>query len=209
MSTTYGTIELTTRKENANLCLLLANAFSSPQQFRSEFLESYRELVFDLPPPLASSGLVMADEWEKAWEDLDSVLLSYSRLFIGPFEIQAPPYASYYLEPDHRLMGDVSTWVAEAYAESALGPSDGPTDAPDHIALEWEFLYYLGYQAITFEDPIWSERAQSFINTHMKRWVWQLAETILASKTHPYYHALARFAPPFLQFIAPERSATD
>ena len=204
MSTTYVTTELISRPENANLCLLLAKAFSPPQHFEPEFPQSCRAMVADLPAELAASGLAMAEEWERAVEDAEAALLAYSRLFIGPFEIQAPPYASHYLEADHRLMGDVSMWVAESYADSDLGPTDGPTDAPDHVALEWEFLYYLGYQAITRDEPDWSVRAQTFIDTHMKEWVPRLSEAMLEAETHSFYHALARFAPLFLQFIGTE-----
>ena len=201
MSDTSAITEPIARPENANLCLLLARAFSSPRDFQPEQAHSCRELVSALPAKQAAKGLALAEEWERALHDPDPVLLAYSRLFVGPFEIQAPPYASQYLEPDQRLMGKVSMWVAETYADSGLDRGDGPIEAPDHIALEWEYLYYLGYQAITLKSSEWTVRAKSFIEEHMIKWTPRLVKSILASETHSFYHALARFSSSFLRSL--------
>lgn len=201
------TTELIARPDIANLCLLLGRAFSSPQSFEPGDPQLLREMASaGLPPAAVASALALAEEWEHAMNDVEAVLLAYSRLFIGPFEIQASPYASHYLDPNQRLMGEISVWVAEAYADADLGPAKGPHEAPDHIALEWEFLYYLGYQAISLEDSDWSVRAQSFVDEHMSKWVPPLAEAILGAETHPFYHALARFTLHFMQFIGSESS---
>ena len=206
MSSISVTTEPIARPELANLSLLLSKAFSSPVDFKPSHPQSCGEMAAGLPPSLQRSGTALAEEWEHALLDRDAVLRAYARLFVGPFEIQAPPYASHYLEPDRRLMGDVSMWVAEAYAESGLDPAEGPREAPDHVALEWEYLYYLGYQSITLQFPDSCIRAQSFIDEHMIKWIPHFAEAILASDTHPYYHALARFAPPFVRFLGTKTS---
>jgi TorA maturation chaperone TorD len=43
-----------------------------------------------------------ADFDDSYWEGAEFV---FNRLFVDPAALQAPPYASYYLEPEQQLMG--------------------------------------------------------------------------------------------------------
>src|SRR3989304_4531298 len=64
----------------------------------------------------------------------EELLVEYSRLFIGPFGVIAPPYGSVYLDGERRVMGDSTMKVIGMYRDEGLsGPSDA-TALPDHGA---------------------------------------------------------------------------
>ena len=123
--------------------------------------------------------------------DREALSLAYAKLFLGPFEILAPPYASFYLEPDHRIMGYVSNQVAQLYAEAGLKPGPGPREAPDHAALEWEFVYFLTHQYLSTGEPIWRDRRTSFVRDHLARWMPEFCAAITQASLHPFYDAWA------------------
>ena len=189
----------------ANLYHFLARAFSSPLVMEEDYPEQFGLVIPYIDPVLQKPGLTLAQTWEDALNDRQALLLAYSRLFLGPFMIISPPYASYYLESDQQLMGDVSQDVAHRYAAAGLEPGEGANEAPDHIALEWEYLYYLTYRYITTGEECWIWQRAQFILTHMNRWVPTLAERMVKSGEHNFYQALAEFVR-FLLLVESEQN---
>ena len=149
----------------------------------------------------------VAAEMESALADRERADLAFAKLFLGPFEVDAPPYASLYLDPEHRLMGPVSLAVAEAYAEAGLGPvAEGARDAPDHITHELEFMYFVAFQSAHTAEPIWIERGVRFWRTHLGAWLPQLATSIEDSGRHSFYDALGAL---LREFASSEASAFE
>ncbi len=72
--------------------------------------------------------------------ELESLKVDYAQLFVGPFKLLAPPYGSFYLE-DSRIMGESTIDVRNWYEKEGLDVVI--KDAPDHITMELEFMYYL------------------------------------------------------------------
>lgn len=178
----------------ANLYYLLSKAFTSPQEMDKSLPGQLRQLIPDLKLELQTPAHSLADAWENALKDREILSLAYARLFLGPFEILAPPYASFYLEQDQRLMGPVSQEVASFYSSAGLGPGDCPREAPDHAALEWEFMYYLTYQFATTGEKHWLDQRECFTSAHLSLWMPPLAEAIArSSEKHSFYQALAVF----------------
>lgn len=204
MSTTSVTTEPAVTTAEVNTCLLLARAFALPREFSDEDPELLRQAVSGLPAQLADSGRRLADAWEAARRDGQALDLAHARLFLGPFEILASPYASTYLEPEGRLMGEVSNRVAACYAEAGLEPGRQPVEVPDHIALEWEFLYYLGYRALETGEAAWTDRFTRFVREHLGLWTLQLAEQMRRADQHPFYNTLADFCREFTQYLLSE-----
>jgi TorA maturation chaperone TorD len=84
---------------------------------------------------------------------LESLKVDYTRLFVGPFKLLAPPYGSVYLE-DNRVMGVSTLDVRSCYESESMDIVI--KEAPDHIAVELEFMYYLvvkQIEATKEEDP--------------------------------------------------------
>ena len=118
--------------------------------------------------------------------------LAYAKLFLGPFEIQAPPYASMYLEPEGRLMGEVSRYVIDAFSEAGLTQRSEPREIPDHICHELEFMYFLAFQEVATGDAVWAERQQRFWREHLRHWLVPFATRMSDADLHPFYGELAR-----------------
>lgn len=176
----------------ANLYYLLARSLSSPLEMEAAHTDLLRKVVADLDSEVQTAGLALAKEWEEALEDRETLSLAYARLFLGPFEILAPPYASFYLEHDQRLMGEVSQNVAHTYAAAGLGPGNCPREAPDHAALEWEFMYFLTYQFITTGEEQWLKQRKQFCESHLSLWMPSLAKAMVKAKQHVFYDAVVR-----------------
>ena len=132
---------------------------------REEFLrrekvrcESYRLLAqcYYLPDEELIEALEHSKElarWrrgggESTWavDDLDSLKVDYTRLFLGPYLLLAPPYGSLYLENTRTVMGDSTMDAKQRYQEAGLDLT--LKEAPDHVAIELEFMYYLIYREI-------------------------------------------------------------
>ena len=192
----------------ANLGYLLARAFQQPDTFSGDEPRLLREALSASEKELEPEGTELGRQWEHALsEDRTLLMRDYARLFLGPFEILAAPYASFYLDPEKQLMGEVSQEVARRYAEAGLAPrEDEPSDAPDYIVNECEFLYYLAHQYLSTEDAAeageWNRRYGTFARGHFAQWVPPFCEAILAvDPLHPFYPALARFGRLFAKQI--------
>ncbi len=72
---------------------------------------------------------------------LDELQRDYARLFIGPFELLAPPYGSIYLENEERVCGDSTADVIARYRQEGLRIA--LKEPADHLAIELEFMYLL------------------------------------------------------------------
>jgi len=172
----------------ANLYLFLELAFSLPGEMKPEFPEQLAGLIPELPVALQEPVRTMAREWEESSKDSEALALAYSRLFLGPFEIFASPYASFYLEPEQRVMGDISQWVASCYAEAGLEPGKGVREVPDHIALECEFMYYMLFQSVTEGHQELNDQIHRF-QDHLQQWIPPFAKAVRKAEQHPFYAA--------------------
>lgn len=170
----------------ANLYLLLGKSFSLPGGLDSGLASQLAALDPDLPEPLRQPVKAFAGNWENAADSSKDLALAFSRLFLGPFEILAPPYASFYLESDQRVMGEVSQWVAAQYGEAGLQPGEGPREVPDHVALECECMYYLLFQSITTGEGGWDEQIKLF-REHLANWIPSFANAVRKAGLHPFY----------------------
>jgi TorA maturation chaperone TorD len=171
----------------ANLYYLLGRVFSSPLVMKESDPQALRTIIPSRPAALQGAALKLAEAWERALEDREALSLAYARHFLGPFEILSPPYASSYLEPDQRLMGKVSQQVAHFYIEAGLGSGQGPHEAPDHVALEWEFMYYLTYQYLKTSEERWIEQRERFRSTHLNCWMPSFLAAIKKTAAHEFY----------------------
>jgi len=129
-------------------------------------------------------------------DDLERHTVDYSRLFLGPFKLLAPPYGSVYLE-DGKFMGDSTLAARDLYLQEGLDIV--LKDAPDHIGVELEFMYFLALkeaEARADADPeqaacLRDEQA-SFLQTHLGAWVEALADNIERNARTEFYKAIGR-----------------
>lgn len=127
-------------------------------------------------------------------DSLDSHKVDYSRLFLGPFKLLAPPYGSVYLE-DGKFMSESTFAARDLYEQEGLGVV--LKDAPDHISVELEFMYFLVLaEAEARENSDFKEadrlreKQASFLHVHLGRWVSPFARNIEKNTQTEFYKTL-------------------
>lgn len=132
-------------------------------------------------------------------ENMKSILVDFSRLFLGPYTVKAPPYGSVYLESDRRVMGDSTLDAVRHYEEAGLSMNDQFHEVPDHISAELEFMYFLIFQeirALKEEKPeeaeLYFEKQLAFLNDHIGTWFFDFIERVESHAETEFYKNLAK-----------------
>ena len=175
----------------ANVYYGLARALEPPKNWQADLPQLLAEVLAAMPEPLPELGERLASQVDHLLEDREQAGVAHARLFLGPFEILAAPWATFYLEDEPKLMGPTSQYAARAYAEAGLAPGEKLKDTPDHVAHELEFMYYLAFNQATTEDAVWEDRQMRFWREHLGRWLPKFAEAVTNAAVHPFYNALA------------------
>jgi TorA maturation chaperone TorD len=135
--------------------------------------------------------------------ELEALKIDYTQLFVGPFKLLAPPYGSVYLE-DGRIMGDSTIDVRKLYENEDLDIIR--KDAPDHIAMELEFMYYLvaketqGANEENLQDiQLYQQKQKTFLNSHLGKWLPEFIENVQKNAQTEFYKKLAQLTEMFVQ----------
>ena len=185
---------------------------------REEFLrneevrrDSYRLLsqCYYLPDEKLMEALEQSEElvvgWHRegggnAWtiDDLESLKVDYTQLFLGPYLLLAPPYGSLYLENTRTVMGDSTMDAKQRYQEAGLNLT--LKEAPDHVAIELEFMYYLIYREIEeiinnneSNVGLYLKKQSDFLQDHLGKWVSKFTDNISAHAETDFYQNVACF----------------
>ena len=139
-------------------------------------------------------------------EDIERLKIDYSKLFVGPFKLLAPPYGSVYLDGKRILLGDSTMDARNRYREAGLDIAAHFREAPDHIAVELEFMYYLVFkevEAIELSDfrsaMEYLARQRGFLEDHLGVWVPEFAANVERNATTDFYRNLVRATRAFVQ----------
>lgn len=128
----------------------------------------------------------------------EELLIDYSNLFVGPYELKAPPYGSVYLDSERRVMGNSTMETLKIYQEKGLNIDNDFREMPDHIAVELEFMYYLTYseaealeknEAGTALDFLRTQ--EIFLNKFLGQWAPIFCKKIIEGTDNKFYSALA------------------
>ena len=195
-----------------DLCRFLAACYYQPGP---EFAE---EKVFDsmlaaagrIDPDLAARARRLGEHFSA--EGHDTLLLDYTRLFLGPIQPVAKPYGSVWMSADSSLMGDTSMAVVELYDAGGFEIAEDFRELPDHIAAELEFLYLLTFrqnQARRSGDQAGLDAATAlrtrFLDEHLGRWVGPFAAAVAAGAQSAFYRELAGLTDRFVTMQARSR----
>ena len=134
----------------------------------------------------------------------DELRVDYSKLFVGPFEVLAPPYGSVYMEQHGRAMGESTLDVERRYREEGL---DIDLDEPaDHVVAELEFMYYhvaSEAEAIGNGDletaTACLEKQRSFLESHLGNWIGEFANNVAENADTEFFSTLGRETAPFVE----------
>ncbi len=130
--------------------------------------------------------------------EIGQLQVVHAKLFVGPFELLAPPYGSIYLESEKRIMGDSTMAVKEMYQKYGLQIADDFKDLPDHIAVELEFMNFLIHQScqslnknIKKEIYYFINAQYIFLNQFLMKFVPPFCDRIKQNTDNLFYEALA------------------
>ena len=211
METAMQELEGKARAVKADCCRLLAAFFYPPDMklFLEEGIGEKLEGLLEIACPEAMPFVPQLEECLEAEDHLD-LSIAYTKLFLGPPEVLAPPYASFYLDRGV-VMGPSSVAIMKIYKAAGLVLDDEFNEMPDHVTVVLELLYYLLHrEAIAGHADAFEEAAQfasaraAFWNDYVITWIPKFCGLIIAADQHPFYTGLAQSLKTFIQCGFPE-----
>ncbi len=137
---------------------------------------------------------------------LDALRSEYTRLFVGPLELKAPPWESIYANKQRTLFQQSTLDVRNAYRAQGLLPAEYPSVADDHLALECAFLAQLGSRAQTACDNNDTEAVKTaldaskqFLEEHLLVWITDYSKDLSTAERADFYPLLAELALEFMK----------
>lgn len=172
---------------------LIAGCYVLPESGIFEQLTDLQDALNSVCPDAAEFVALMQAE-----TPIDELEIDYTRLFVGPYKVLAPPYGSIYLDTARTVMGPSTADVRERYLSVGLDISEDFKDAPDHVKAELEFMYYLIFKQIEalkesdFESALaYLETQRSFLEDHLGAWVAKFTANIEKNAETEFYKNLA------------------
>lgn len=190
---------------------LLAACFYPPSQglFEEGCCATLADLLAAVAPDAAQHAAAAVVAGDKS--SFESLSVEHARLFIGPFQLVAPPYGSIYLDDAKTVMGDSTARVAAFYHACGLHLADDFHELPDHFAVELEFMSYLAFKQR--EAEVSGDKAEKtrfiglqreFLGRFLMPWLEPFTSAIIKDGEAPFYQAIARSA---VAFIAADYAA--
>jgi TorA maturation chaperone TorD len=192
----------------ADFCRLLAACFYEPgPEFAEERLfDSMRAAATQVGPECASLAQRLGEAF--AAEDPQTLLVDYTRLFLGPVDAAAKPYGSVWVTGEATLMQPLSMAVLAIYREGGFDLAEDFRELPDHVAAELEFLYLTLFResAARRADDLDAVAAtldlrRRFLTDHLGAWVDPFTRAMENAAQTDYYRILA---PLTRRFVAAE-----
>ncbi len=126
----------------------------------------------------------------------------YTRLFIGPAKLPAPPWESVYVSGEPLLFQESTLAVREAYLREGFRAAGYPHEADDHVATELNFMAALCKRALDAYESGDTELCRStleaqahFLSEHLLVWIREFSDRLGAvrgiSAFYPSFAALA------------------
>jgi len=186
-------------KARADCYRFLAACFYQPRKdvFNDEGL--FRNLAASLEQ-VSPDAAAIAEEMEAVFLKCGEtdLTVAYARLFVGPHELIAPPYASVYLDGERRVMGDSTMEVIALYREAGLSMDAEFPEVPDHITAELEFMYYLLFKECESLEQSDRDGAlrfltlqETFFYRYLARWMQPFCDRIRRGADNEFYARLA------------------
>jgi putative dimethyl sulfoxide reductase chaperone len=188
-----------------DMCRFLAACYYEPvSEFTEEHLfDSMLEAARRIDPVLFELVRKLGEDFEG--QDLQTLLIDYTRLFLGPSEALARPYGSFWLSGEKTVMRDSTMAALALYRQGGLELGEAFHEVPDHVAVELEFLYLLAFtsnqaqQAGLDDELLAATRLErQFLSEHIGAWVTPFAAAIKSGAETAFYRRLAELTEYFV-----------
>lgn len=139
-------------------------------------------------------------------EEFQHLHWDYTRMFIGPNTLSAPPWESSYLNQERLLFQKETLEVRRKYLKYNFIPKNYPHEADDHIGLELDFMGRLCELAnkrlknMDTQGAIESlEDQRLFLKEHMLKWVPNFTQDINNSAETDFYKGMAKILKGYME----------
>jgi TorA maturation chaperone TorD len=189
-----------------DLCRFLAACYYEPDAAFAEerLFDSMLAAASRIDPVLAELARKLGEDF--AAQDLQTLLVDYTRLFMGPPQPLARPHGAFWLTGETTLMQDATMAVLDLYQEGGFDLDEEFREVPDHVAVELEFLYLLIFRRNeaqrvgTADDLSAAERLQHrFLRQHLGAWIGPFAAAVKTGAETPFYRDLAELTERFVR----------
>lgn len=202
----YDPDEATARQD---LCRFLSACYYEPAPVFAEekLFDSIVTAAARLDPELTALAHDLREAFEA--QDLQTLLVDYTRLFLGPIDALAKPYGASWLSAPVAAEENPHLAVLALYDEGGQDIDDDFQELPDHIAVELEFLYLLVFtqnaarQAADEAVMAVSEQLQQrFLAEHLGAWIGPFASAVQQAAQTRFYQVLAGLTERFVRLQA-------
>lgn len=127
----------------------------------------------------------------------------YTRMFIGPYQLEAPLWASSYLNKDQLLFQTETMMVRQAYAKYFLEQHSIWREPDDHLGLELDFIYQLNLLLMEMTEGqakneiIYDQL--DFLENHLLKWVPLLRVKVEENAKLEFYRGMIKILHGFLE----------
>ncbi|MBS3733206.1 MAG: molecular chaperone TorD family protein [Desulfobacterales bacterium] len=119
-------------------------------------------------------------------KDWHQVEYDFTRLFVGPKSLEAPPFASVYLENDPLVMGPTTMMVRSVYEMMGLVSPWKNRLPEDHVSLELDAALVMQKAAEQGESREIEDLRHFFVGRHMASWIPAFVKCVSrAESAHP------------------------
>jgi len=159
----------------------------------------FREEDEDIQEGLRQAQKDLAENNLLEDQQFESLQWDYTKMFIGPYKLPAPPWETAYLTEERLLFQEETLDVRRRYLAYNFLPQNYPHEADDHIGLMLDFMYRLTELALKRYEAGESDAArqilmdqESFLQEHLLNWVPRLAQDVIEHAEHDFYRGMAR-----------------
>jgi TorA maturation chaperone TorD len=130
----------------------------------------------------------------------------YTRMFVGPGKVPAPPWESIYRDVEHLHFSEETLEVRNAYRKYNLLPKDFGHEPDDHIGLELDFMHKLSEMSkekaeISDETGLVEilKDQKVFLDEHLLKWVPDWTRDVVKSAETDFYKGMAQLLDAYLK----------
>ncbi len=192
-----------------DLCRFIAACYYEPgPEFIEEGLfDSMVEAARRIDPELAALAAPLGAHF--AAQELETLLVDYTRLFLGPIDPLARPNGSFWLGGETKLMQDSTMAVQALYQEGGFDIDEAFHELPDHVAVELEFLYLTLFRSNEAQRTGDADglremtRVQKrFLSQHLGAWIVPFTQAVKDGAQTAFYRDIAALTERFVRTMA-------
>lgn len=179
-------------EHKANIYKVLSVLYKQPTDEIEYYLEHLKTSIENTYPSLKELAEQLSTEFKLHGNDLTKLKIDHAKLFVGPFDLLAPPYSSIYLNEGRLVFGESTMEALSLYKQAGIEMAKDFKDVPDSISVELEFIYYLFFLIRENEkEEKHQALLKSFIQDHLIKWVAPFTSKINESAKEDFYKYLA------------------